>query len=174
MHSRRLIKIACEFSLNFVSSTPRLGRAFFIFMLVGIGYSVRADDKTEVLTVLNKEELGYSSYDAKMVANLFSADADWWNPFGVHLVGRSEIERFLMKLFAKSGYRSGANTSNIVFEVRLLEKDIAVAHGYEESAGQIDDDTGKKMAPRKSHYLEVLARRDGQWLIVSEMIMDEK
>lgn len=143
-------------------------------MLVGIGYSVRADDKTEVLTVLNKEELGYSSYDAKMVANLFSADADWWNPFGVHLVGRSEIERFLMKLFAKSGYRSGANTSNIVFEVRLLEKDIAVAHGYEESAGQIDDDTGKKMAPRKSHYLEVLARRDGQWLIVSEMIMDEK
>jgi uncharacterized protein (TIGR02246 family) len=160
--------------LKFISLTRKKRRGFIVLVLVFMGITARADDRTDVLAVLNKEEAGFNQFDPKMVANLFSADADWWNPFGVHLVGRSEIEKFLEKLFRRPGYRSGSNTSSIVFEIKFPAKDIAVTHGYEESAGQVDDDTGKKMAPRKSHYLDVLAKRDGQWLIVSEMIMDEK
>jgi uncharacterized protein (TIGR02246 family) len=134
----------------------------------------RADTKADVLAVMNKEEDGFNSYDAKMIASLFSTDADWWNPFGVHLAGRAEIESFMTRLFSRPGYRSGKNTSQIVFEVRIATDNVAVVHGYEESAGQVDDDTGKKMDPRKSHYLDVLVKREGGWLIVSEMIMDEK
>jgi uncharacterized protein (TIGR02246 family) len=134
----------------------------------------RADTKADVLAVMNKEEDGFNSYDAKMIANLFSTDADWWNPFGVHLAGRAEIESFLTKLFNRPGYRLGKNTSQIVYELKNLSDNVAVVHGYEESAGQVDDNTGKKMDPRKSHYLDVLVKREGKWLIVSEMIMDEK
>jgi len=145
----------------------------FLAMLILTASVVRADAKADVLAVLNREEDGYNSYDAKGVAGLFATDADWWNPFGVHLAGRSEIEAFLTRLFARPAYRSAKNTSQIVFEIKFLNADVAVAHGYEESAGQIDE-AGKKMAARKSHYLEVLARTDGRWLIASEMIMDEK
>jgi uncharacterized protein (TIGR02246 family) len=136
--------------------------------------SARADTKADVLAVMNGEEDGFNSYDANRIASLFSTDADWWNPFGVHLSGRAEIESFLTRLFNRPGYRSGKNTSQIVFQVKILNENAAVVHGYEESAGQVDDDTGKRMEPRKSHYLDVLVKRDGRWLIVSEMIMDEK
>jgi len=169
---------ALRIPLEPAPATARLGQTLLAALVLAVfavaASPVRADAKADVLTVLNREEGGYDSSDAKTVAAQFSGDADWWNPFGVHLVGRSEIERFLTKLFTRPGYRSAKNSSKIVFEVRFLREDVAVAHGYEESAGQVDDDSGKRMAPRKSHYLEVLAKREGQWSIVSEMIMDEK
>ena len=43
----------------------------------------------------------------------------------------------------------------------------------EKSEGQIDDDTGKAMKPRYSHYLEVFTKKDGKWLVSDMMIMDE-
>jgi uncharacterized protein (TIGR02246 family) len=134
----------------------------------------RADDTADILTVLNTEQKGYEVFDPKMASGMFSDDAVWINPFGVHLVGRQKLEHFLTGLFDRPGYRSGKDTSKITFDVKFLVPDVAVSYGYLESKDQVDDDSGKKMAPRKSHYIEILKKQDGKWLIVSEMIMDEK
>jgi uncharacterized protein (TIGR02246 family) len=148
--------------------------AFSLAFAVLSGPRARADDRSDILAVLGRVEDGFSTYDAPKVASAYAADADWLNPFGVHLVGREQIQKFLIRLFAKAGYRSGKNTSQIVTEVQFVTPDVAIGHGFEQSAGQVDDETGRKMDPRKSHYLDVLAKRDGHWVIVSEMIMDEK
>jgi hypothetical protein len=54
-----------------------------------------------------------------------------------------------------------------------LDATSATAWEEDTSEGQIDDSTGKSIGVRKSHVLYVLKKRDGAWLIVDEMIMDE-
>jgi uncharacterized protein (TIGR02246 family) len=146
--------------------------AFTLF--IAAAHPARADDKADILAVLNTEAKGYEVYDAKMASGMFTEDAVWINPFGVQLVGRKKLEHFLTKLFNLPGFRAGKDTSKVSFDVQLIDPNVAVSYGYLESDDQIDDTTGKKIGPRRSHYLNVLKRQDGKWMIVSEMIMDEK
>jgi uncharacterized protein (TIGR02246 family) len=132
-----------------------------------------ADDLAEVRAVLQTEIRLFDVYDAKLAAQVYAPDVIWQNPFGVRIRSEGELERFLTRLFNRPGYRSGKDTSPpVVTDVKLLGPEAAVAWGEETSAGQVED--GKPLGVRKSHYLEVLRKRDGMWRVTDEMIMDEK
>jgi uncharacterized protein (TIGR02246 family) len=145
---------------------------------VSLGLGARADaaDSAEdaVRAVVAGETAAWAKYDAKAVASFYTSDALWQNPFGVRLQGAAQLEKFLNRLFARAGYRSAKDTNPAkVTDLRFASPTVAVVWSEESSAGQIDDATGKPMAPRHSHYIEVLVKTDAGWKISDGMIMDE-
>ena len=131
-------------------------------------------EEAAIRAVVTKELDGWAKFDPAAVASCYTSDTTWQNPFGVRIRSRADLQKFLTNLFQRPGYRSAKDTSAPqITDVHLLSSTSAVVWSEENSAGQIDDDTGKPMAPRYSHYLEVLVKKDGAWLISDSIIMDE-
>jgi uncharacterized protein (TIGR02246 family) len=131
-------------------------------------------DEVAVRAAITTELEAWAKFDAKQVAACHTENVTWQNPFGVRIHGRALMEKFLIDLFNRPGYRSATDTvPPKIIDVHILSPTTAVAWSEEKSAGQIDDVTGKPMAPRYSHYLEVLVKDKGAWLISDSMIMDE-
>lgn len=158
----------------------RLLQVAIILAAISITYGASAQstsaggEEAAVRAVAMREIDGWAKFDAAQVASCYTADATWQNPFGVRIHSRADLEKFLTKLFQRPGYRSAKDTSPpTITDIHLLSSTSAVVWSEEKSAGQIDEATGKPMAPRYSHYLEVLVKRDGAWLISDSIIMDE-
>jgi uncharacterized protein (TIGR02246 family) len=130
-------------------------------------------EEASVRAVIARETEGWDKFDAKQVASVFTEDAVWQNPFGVRLHGGAEIEKFLVNLMARPGYRSGKDTSPTkILDIRLTSATTAAVWSDESSQGQVNDFSGKPMSPRHSYYLEVLVKKDGVWKISDALIMD--
>jgi uncharacterized protein (TIGR02246 family) len=130
-------------------------------------------DEAAVRAVLARETDGWDRFDSKQVASVFTEDAVWQNPFGVRLHGRAEIEKFLAELMTRPGYRAGKDTSPTkILDLRMTSPTTAAVWSDEKSQGQTNDNSGNPMAPRHSYYLEVLVKKNGQWLISDALIMD--
>lgn len=133
----------------------------------------RADQRADIRAVLNTEISLFNTYDATLSPKVYAPDVVWQNPFGVRLVGEPALRKFLVTLFSRPGYRSGKDISAPkITDIRMAAPDVAVVWSEETSQGQVEN--GKPIGLRKSHYLEVLRRRDGIWRVTDEMIMDEK
>ena len=134
-----------------------------------------AGDSALVRALINRELDGWAKFDAKLVASCFTADALWQNPFGVRLHGSVQLERFLNNLFQRPGYRSATDTSAPkIMDIRHEGGDVWTVWSDESSKGQVDDATGKPMAPRHSYYMEVVVKTPAGFKISESMIMDEK
>jgi hypothetical protein len=59
-------------------------------------------------------------------------------------------------------------------DVRFVRPDVAMVYEYEEVIGQMDPTIGKQMPTRKIHHQYVVSKKDGKWLIQTELIMDEE
>jgi uncharacterized protein (TIGR02246 family) len=131
-------------------------------------------DEAAVRALITHELEGWDKHDAKQVASCHTENVTWQNPFGVRIHSRAMLEKFLTNLFQRPGYLSAKDTSAPkITDVHILSPNTAVVWSEEKSEGQIDDATKKPMAPRYSHYLEVLVKQNGAWLISDSMIMDE-
>lgn len=143
-------------------------------LYIGLDQPARASDESDVRAVVARENEGWSKYDAREVASVFTSDAIWQNPFGVRLHGSIELEKFLSGLFQRPGYRSGKDTSAPkILDLRFAAPDVAIVWSDESSEGQVDDATGKPMRPRHSYYMEVIVRKNSVWRISDAIIMDE-
>jgi uncharacterized protein (TIGR02246 family) len=141
---------------------------------LGSAYAQQTPEQ-QVRAVIQQEINAWAKYDAKAVASVYTEDAIWQNPFGVRLHGSAQLERFLTNLFSSPAYRSATDTSDPkIIDVRFPSQDVAVVWSDESSKGQIDDQTGKAMAPRHSFYMEVLVRKAGVWKVSDSIIMDQK
>jgi len=159
-------------------------RSFKVFAIVlaafSLVYAANAQsgsndgDEAGVRAVAQKEMDGWTKFDPAQVASCYTAETRWQNPFGVRIRSRAALEKFLTNLFQRPGYRSAKDTTPPrITDIHILSPTSAVVWSEEKSAGQIDDATGKAMSPRYSHYLEVLVKKDGAWLITDSIIMDE-
>jgi uncharacterized protein (TIGR02246 family) len=138
-----------------------------------IGAAHATDPEAAVRATIARNIDGWSKYDADEIAGTYAPDAIWQNPFGVRLQGPKQLKSFLIRLFARPGFRAGKDTSApSVQAVRMLGPDAAVVWSEESSTGQIEN--GKPLGDRHSHYLQVLHRTSAGWLITDDMIMDER
>jgi uncharacterized protein (TIGR02246 family) len=132
-------------------------------------------DEALVRALINREIDGWAKFDAKQVASCYTADTVWQNPFGVRIHGNAQLEKFLTNLFQRPGYRSAEDTTAAkILDVRREGSDVWTVWTDESSKGQIDDATGKPMAPRHSFYMEVVVRTPQGYRIADSMIMDIK
>jgi uncharacterized protein (TIGR02246 family) len=148
--------------------------AFAVTLAVSAQSTPVTGDEAAVRAVIAKETDGWAKFDSAKVASCFTLDTTWQNPFGVRIHSRAALEKFLTDLFQRPTYRSAKDTTAAhITDIHMLSATSAVVWSEEKSEGQLDDATGKPMAPRYSHYLEVLTKKNGAWLISDSMIMDE-
>jgi len=133
----------------------------------------QSSDEAAIRNVLARENDGWQTFDAKLVAGSFTADAIWQNPFGVRLHGSAEIEKFLTELMARPGFRAGTSTTPAkILDVRMTSPTTATVWSDERITGLVNDMSGHPMEPRHSYYLDVLVKRDGVWKICDAIVMD--
>jgi hypothetical protein len=143
-------------------------------LAVALASAARADDVADVRATIELEGRLFDTLDATLAPRVYAPDVIWQNPFGVRFHKEADLKRFLTGLFKRPGYLAGKTTSQPVFtDITLLGPSSATAWEEDVSQGQIDDATGKPIGVRHSHVLYVLQKRNGAWLIVDEMIMDE-
>jgi uncharacterized protein (TIGR02246 family) len=148
--------------------------ALAILVLVLCCSPAQASDEDAVRAVFNGEAAAWARFDAKAVASFYTPDATWQNPFGVRIHSSADLEKFLTRLFQRPGYRVQKEVDPPkITDIHFPAPTVAVVWGEEKSEGQIDDQSGKPMLPRHSHYLEVLVKRDTSWKVSECIIMDE-
>jgi uncharacterized protein (TIGR02246 family) len=108
-------------------------------------------------------------------ARQYAVDADWTNSFGERIHGREALLQKFDELAHSDFYQAGRDApGSDKVDVRFVRPDVAVVYEYEEVIGQTDPTIGKPMQPRRIHHQYVVSKEEGQWLIQSELIMDEE
>lgn len=98
----------------------------------------------------------YNRHDAKAIARLFTADAEFVERDGTTLAGRPAIEAALADTFAQN---PNAGISIAIDSIRLLTPQVAIERG---STTWFPDG---RTASSRSPYTAVHVQRDGRWLI---------
>ena len=132
-----------------------------------------ADDKDAVTSVVERNIAAFRDFDAGRVSGTYADDADWTNAFGVRRRGRADIREFLTNLFARPQFRARAQSGPSEMSVRFAGPDVAIVQTFAEIVGQRGPNN-EELPPRKLHRLMVLTKNAGEWLIVSELVMDER
>ena len=132
-----------------------------------------ADDKDAVTSVVERNIAAFRDFDADRVSGTYADDADWTNAFGVRRRGRADIREFLTNLFARPQFRARAQSGPSEMSVRFAGPDVAIVQTFAEIVGQRGPNN-EELPPRKLHRLMVLTKNAGEWLIVSELVMDQR
>jgi uncharacterized protein (TIGR02246 family) len=144
-----------------------------IFALaIQTAHTQQSTDEAAIRAALARETEGWDKFDPKEVLSTYTEDAIWQNPFGVRLHGTAEMEKFLIDLLARRGFRAGKSTSPTkILDLRLTSPTTAAVWSDERIEGLVNDYSGNPMQPRHSYYLKALVKKDGVWKIIA-MIMD--
>jgi uncharacterized protein (TIGR02246 family) len=133
----------------------------------------RRADEAAIGELLMKLAKGFRDLDVRPLEDIYVEDADWTNAFGRTCHGREEILAYLRRLFAEPRFAAGEVVGEPQASIRFLDDgDVAVVKTYVERRGQ--ETVEGKVLNRRNHSLKVLQKRDGRWLIVSEMYMDAR
>jgi uncharacterized protein (TIGR02246 family) len=132
-----------------------------------------ANEKDAVTLVIERNIAAFRDFDADRVSGTYADDADWTNAFGVRQRGRADIKEYLTNLFARAQFRARAQSGPSEISVRFATPDVAIVHTFAEIVGQRSPNN-EELPPRKLHRLMVLTKNAGEWLIVSELVMDER
>ena len=136
--------------------------------------AARTEDASVVRSIVSGVAGGWASGDAKAACSPYSQDAEWINAFGIERKGHDEICAFIGKVIRNKSRLAVHTTESEIRSVRFLGKNAAVVHAYGESEGQMTSDGLHPIGTRKTHWLLVLQKLKGQWLIVSHLVMDER
>lgn len=130
--------------------------------------------KEEVRMVIAAERKAWAARNAEEATKNYTDDIYWINAFGIVKRGKDESQNFITKIFKKASFLAGKpDKEDVVSDIRLLSNDIAWAHSYGESSGQLTD-SGQLMAKRKTHIFYILSKVNNNWLIKFFQVMDEK
>lgn len=99
----------------------------------------------------------YNAGDAKALAALFTADAEYTDEFGNVFKGRAEIEKLFAGIFASS---PGAKLEIEPESIRMLGNNVALENGVARA-------TPAHGNPSMTNYSAVQVKQEGHWLIAS-------
>lgn len=140
-----------------------VGFALTVMIVPAWGQGTQADEAA-IRRVTDQFPPAWAKGDAKSLAALYAADADYVGSTGVTANGRAEIEKAYVTQL--SGVYKGTALKAAVTNVRFLKPDVAIANGTFEVAGVRGSD-GREAPPRKGMSTSILVKQNGQWLITA-------
>src|SRR5436190_18243751 len=156
-----------------IGSRPLRPVTLALVLAICVPLVAAADDKDTVTSVVERNIAAFRAFDAGRVSSAYADDADWTNAFGVRRRGRADIREFLTNLFARPQFRARAQSGPSEMSARFAGPDVAIVQTFAEIVGQRGPNN-EELPPRKLHRLMVLTKNAGDWLIVSELVMDER
>ena len=121
-------------------------------------------DEAAVRKAADQFPAAWAKGDAKSLAALYTADADYVSSTGLIGKGRAEIEKAYVTQF--SGVYKGTSLKNATTNVRFLKPDIAITNGTFEVSGLHGPD-GREAPSRRGISTSILVKQNGQWLITA-------
>ena len=121
-----------------------------------------AEDKNEILAVLNRFEDAWAKRDMAAFRAMLTEDCDWVNIVGMHWHGRDEVTEMHRVLL--DGRYKGVNVHTLAREESEITPGVALVV----TKTQLDDFTtpdGHVVKGLQNMGLTVLVKRDGKWLI---------
>ncbi len=137
------------------------------------GEAASPEDAQALTEVLMQFGEAWGSSDAEAVAAVFTDDAEWTNSFGTTLRGADELATFLGRMFSEFSdtTSAGEEMSYRPVSMRYVGDDAAIVHGMTRSTrGEARSGEDE----RRVRTTTVLAKANGEWRIVHQMIMDER
>jgi uncharacterized protein (TIGR02246 family) len=122
------------------------------------------EDEKVIRKVVAALEEAWNRHDMKAWAALFAQDSDFVNVAGAHWQGRAEIESK-----HEEAHRMMFRESTLTIEdagIKFLRSDVALAHVTWGLVGDKDPD-GTPRPSRRGIFTLVLAKQDGNWLMVA-------
>ena len=139
------------------------GFALTVMGAPALGQGTPADEAA-IMRVAEQFPPAWAKSDAKALAALYTADADYVSSTGLMARGRAEIEKAYITQM--SGAYKGTSLKNATTNIRFLKPDIAITNGTFEVTG-LRGPGGQEAAPRKGINTSILVKQNGQWLITA-------
>jgi uncharacterized protein (TIGR02246 family) len=130
-----------------------------------------AEDEATIRTIVKHWQQSWESFDASVLAEDFTQDADWQNAFGVRIKGGAKIVEFVSKVVKRPGVQ-GRQTTWSEPTVRFVRPDVALAYRDYSTVGH-KALNGQEMPQRNTHSTWVLTKDGGKWRIASQVISDD-
>jgi uncharacterized protein (TIGR02246 family) len=128
-------------------------------------------DAAAIRAIVDHWRQTWDTFDASSLSNDYADDADWLNAFGNRLKGRADILAFMQTVVKRPNVK-GRQTTWQEPKIRFIRPDVAVATRDYTTVGH-KTVAGQEIPERHTHGLWVLAKQDGGWRIVSQMISDD-
>ena len=130
-----------------------------------------AADKAAIQKIVNDWQQTWDRFDASMLQDDYTDDADWLNAFGVRLKGSQAILDFMSKVVKRPNVQDRHTTWNEP-AIRFLRPDVALASRDYKTVGHRTLN-GKEMPQRNTHSNWLLTKDAGKWHIASQVISDD-
>ena len=130
-----------------------------------------AEDEAAIQTIVNHWQQNWDKFDASVLEGDYAEDADWLNAFGVKYKGSANIIAFVATV-VKRPQNQGRHTTWSKPEIRFLRPDVAIAYRDYQTGGNKTPD-GKDAPERRTHSTWVMAKDEGRWRIISQVISDD-
>ena len=127
--------------------------------------AAQSSDEAAIRRIDQMWDEGWNRHDPHAIASLLSEDADFVNVTGTWYKGRAAFER-LMTATHQDGIFKDSTRKTSETTVKFLTPDVAVAHARWTISGDRNRD-GSPREPRQGVMTRVVARRDGQWIVVA-------
>ncbi len=131
-----------------------------------------AVDSAAIMSAVENWERAWQVLDPELAVRDYAVDADWTNAFGMRRHGRDSIQTLVAEVFELPFVVAGETTYEY-HDLQFLTSSIALLRSRAIRVGQ-QLPSGEVEEPRRTNHLRVFVKRDGQWLIRSHLIGDER
>ena len=137
------------------------------------GEPASPSDAAAIVDLLASYDLAWGSEDVEGLIDLYSADAEWTNAYGVVLRGHDALREFLTEMFERfdAAMASTEAENKTYLSTRHLSGTVAVVHAVTES-GRTPNRDGAGL--RRIHVTYVVEKLGSDWKIAHQMIMDAR
>lgn len=130
-----------------------------------------AEDESAIRAIVDHWKENWEKFDATVLQGDYAEDADWLNAFGVRQKGSANILAFVA-VVVKRPQNQGRHTVWAPAQIRFVRPDVAIAYRDYQTGGNKARD-GRELPERHTHSTWILAKDDGKWHIISQVISDD-
>ncbi len=106
----------------------------------------------------------WNRHEPAQMASVWHDDGDLIDPWGRIAKGRQQVQALFRD--EQAGPMKTSTHQIAISSVRLVSSDLALVDGEGTVTG-VRDSSGKELPPFKPHVFMVVAKRDGEWKILS-------
>jgi len=133
--------------------------------------NISEKDSLEINEKVDDWNKAWKIKDASLAAKWYSNDADFTNAFGFSMIGKSEIELYLTRVF-KMDFVMAGNSEQTSIKLKYIAKNTILVISTIEREGQKLSD-GEELGPRRTTHHRLFYKKDS-WKIVAHLISDAR
>ena len=133
--------------------------------------NISEKDSLEINQKIGDWNKAWKIKDANLAAKWHSNDADFTNAFGFNMIGKSNIESYLARVFKMDFVMAGSSEQTSI-KLKHISKNTVLAISTIERIGQQVSDGGE-LGPRKTTHHRLFHKKD-TWKIIAHLISDAR